>query len=113
MGKVEDSGGAGSAVGPGGSPPQSASELPWNRPSGPGRDSVATIDGAPPPPAAPRAPPAPPSVAEAIADSPIGQAVQRALGTAQRGLRELAGAAAADPAPGLPRSRKALPGAAR
>lgn len=83
VGKVEDSSGGG----PGGSPPQSAALLPWNLP-GQRQDSVATIEGNPPPPPTAAAPPPPLPIAEAIARSPIGEAVQRVFGAGRR-LRAL------------------------
>ncbi|KAK9821107.1 hypothetical protein WJX81_006169 [Elliptochloris bilobata] len=72
VGRVENS----PAVGPGGSPPESVGLLPWNVP-GPRQDSVATIEGRPPPPPGAASPPPPSPIADAIAHSPIGEAVQR------------------------------------
>lgn len=103
VGKVEDSSGGG----PGGSPPQSAALLPWNLP-GQRQDSVATIEGNPPPPPAAAGQPPPSPIAEAIARSPIGEAVQRVFGAGRR-LRALQSSGAGGQAASWQRLRKAPP----
>ena len=107
VGKVENAPSS-PAVGPGGSPPEAAGQQPWNIP-GPRQDSVASIEGTPPPPPRAASPPPPSPLATAIADSPIGEAVQRVFGSAQRGLRELVGSGVGNQGARGQHLRKALP----
>lgn len=107
VGKVENAPSS-PAVGPGGSPPEAAGQQPWNIP-GPRQDSVASIEGNPPPPPRAASPPPPSPLATAIADSPIGEAVQRVFGSAQRGLREFVGSGVGNQGARGQHLRKSLP----